>query len=110
MTTSLTDAPLLSSSRFTDDKGAAAELLEIVLAATNEGIVEWWLDTDEIKYSDRWKAILGFEPHQVVDSVEVWRDLTHPQDRAEVQASIREHVEGFWPLDRLVRMRHSNGN
>jgi PAS domain-containing protein len=60
------------------ESGSAAELLDLVLAATNDGIMDWNTVTGVVAYSGRWKALLGYEEHELLDSPSLWRELSHP--------------------------------
>ncbi len=65
---------------------ANQELLERVLAATNDG---WWdldLVTGGSFYSERWWALCGYAPGELPAEPEPWRQLTHPDDSARFEA------------------------
>lgn len=87
---------------------SAGTLLNLILAATNDGVMDWDLITGTISYSERWKSLLGFENHELVDSPSLWRELSHPDDLAETEALLRDHVDNLWPLSHTWRMRHKN--
>ncbi len=64
------------------------ELLQRVLAATNDG---WWdldLVTGSSFYSDRWWELCGYAPGELPAGPDTWRQLTHPDDLA-------RHAAGF---------------
>jgi PAS domain S-box-containing protein len=85
------------------------EALSLILAATNDGIMDWDLVNETVQYSERWKALLGFETHELVDNTSLWRHLTHPADLAEVETLLRDHLDNVWPFSHRWRMRHKNG-
>jgi PAS domain S-box-containing protein len=87
----------------------AGEMLELVLSATNDGVMDWNLVTGEIRYSERWKTLLGYEKHELDDSPALWRELSHPDDLPQVEAALRDHLENQWPLAHTWRMKHKNG-
>ncbi len=84
-------------------------LLTLILAATNDGVMDWNLVTGAIHYSERWKALLGYEDRDLPSSESLWRDLSHPDDLPEVEALLRDHTESLWPFEHTWRMRHKNG-
>ena len=95
-----------------DDLGAKAELLELLLSATQDGIVDWNLETSEVIYNARWKHLLGFdsaEHAEYCDLPDAWRDLMHHEDRAHTLKLIDDHLKQAWPLFTTVRMRHRHG-
>jgi PAS domain S-box-containing protein len=61
--------------------------LELAIEATELGMWEWDLESGEVFWSDRQKAIFGLGP-DVQPSYEVWRDSLHPDDRERVIAEV----------------------
>ncbi len=91
------------------DQAARAELLELLLCATQDGIVDLDLETGQTVYNSRWKHLLGFDSVELADyheTPEKWRELIHPDDREQALALIDDHVTQGWPLYGTVRMRH----
>jgi PAS domain-containing protein len=85
------------------------EMSELILAATNDGIMDWDLVHGTVHYSERWKTLLGFEDHELADTPSLWQDLSHPEDLPGAEALLRDHVENLWPFAHTWRMRHKNG-
>ena len=83
--------------------------MEVLVAATLDGVIEWDLRTHQARYSARWKMMLGYEPGELVDSVDLWKTLTHPDDLARFESVINDHLQDYWPFDHLARMRHREG-
>jgi PAS domain S-box-containing protein len=95
-----------------NDLGAKAELLELLLSATQDGIVDWNLETGEVTYNLRWKHLLGFDGAEHAEycaQPDAWRDLMHPEDRPHTLELIDDHLKQSWPLYTTVRMRHRYG-
>ncbi len=93
----------------TPETTETAELLELVLEATNDGIVDLNLATGQTTYNPRWKNLLGFDGNDLIESATLWRELIHPADLPELDALLIDHVEQAWPFVCTVRMRHSQG-
>jgi len=94
------------------DLTAKAELLEVLLSATQDGIVDWNLQTNEVIYNARWKHLLGFDSEEhaeYCDLPDAWRDLMHHDDRPPTLKLIDDHLQQGWPLYTTVRMRHRHG-
>lgn len=73
---------------------ASEERLALVFEAASDGVWDWDLTTDKLDYSKRWKAILGYEEHEIgTDSAE-WRDRLHPEDATGVALAWQRHAEG----------------
>jgi PAS domain S-box-containing protein len=86
-----------------------AELLDLLLEASTDGVVDSNVETKEIHYSPRFKLLLGFEQGELVDSPHLWRELSHPDDLPMVMQLLRDHVNHFWAFCHTWRMRHANG-
>ncbi len=78
-------------------------------AVANDGLWDLDVERNEVYFSPRWKAMLGYGEDELRDSPD-WRNLVHPDDLARVQAAIRDHVAGETPIFESVhRMRHRSG-
>jgi PAS domain S-box-containing protein len=89
--------------------GHDAELLDLLLEASIDGVVDHDLEAQTVRYSSRWKLLLGFEPHDLVESPRLWRDLSHPDDLPQVMQLLRDHMNSFWAFNHTWRMRHASG-
>jgi PAS domain S-box-containing protein len=79
--------------------------------ATNDGVWEWHLSDDAAYFSPRWKAILGYQPHEISDHRDEWRRRVHPQDAARVDRAFREFIENNTPtLSLEYRLEHKDGS
>jgi PAS domain S-box-containing protein len=86
------------------------EMLDLLLSATNDGFVDWDLQSGVAQYSPRWKMLLGFEEHELEETPDLWKDLSHPADLPRIEEMMRDHIENFWPFSDRWRMRHRNGD
>jgi PAS domain S-box-containing protein len=87
---------------------SSIELFDLLLAATNDGVIDWEAGDSGARYSDRWKALLGYEPHELADSPTLWRELSHPADLPGVEEHLQEHRELQWPFHYVWRLRHKH--
>lgn len=83
----------------------------LAMEASNDGLFDWNLVTNEIYYSPRWKSILGYEDHELPNDFSIWENNTEPED-----------VKKSWELqqklvakqiDRFVmdfKMKHKDGH
>jgi diguanylate cyclase (GGDEF)-like protein/PAS domain S-box-containing protein len=77
--------------------------------AANDGVWDFDVDGQEVYFSPRWRAMLGYSEADLTGGFD-WRSLVHPEDISRVQAAIRDHVAGKTPLfDSVHRMRHRSG-
>lgn len=77
----------------------------LVLEATNDGVWDWNIQTDEAFFSRRWKAILGYREDEVEDKGVAFFALVLEEDRPRVQAAIEGHLERREPYLVEFRMR-----
>ena len=85
------------------------ERTNLFQAAANDGLWDFDVESNEVYFSPRWKAMLGYGDDDMRGSPD-WRSLVHPDDLARVQAAIRDHVAGKTPIfESTHRMRHRNG-
>lgn len=87
-----------------------ARLFEFLLDSAGDGIFDWDLQTNRIRYSKRMKMLLGYDDHEFPDEPDTWRKLTHPDDLPGVDEELRLHIESLWPFIHSWRMRHHNGS
>jgi PAS domain S-box-containing protein len=71
------------------------ERLALVIEGTTDGIWDWNLKTNEVYFSQRWKAQLGYEDRELTNCFEEWERLIHPDDleRAHSIAVLLEWAE-----------------
>ncbi|HTY48497.1 MAG TPA: PAS domain S-box protein, partial [Steroidobacteraceae bacterium] len=99
----------LTQLRFAQRLAKLEERNQLTQAAANDGVWDFDLENNEVYFSPRWKAMLGYADEDMHESPD-WRALVHPEDMARVQDAIRDHVAGKLPIFESVhRMRHRNG-
>lgn len=71
---------------------ASEERWQLAVRGSNDGIWDWNIRTGDIFFSARWKAMRGFEDHEVADSLDEWRSRIHPEDLARVLERIDAYL------------------
>jgi len=87
------------------------ERFNLAMKASNDGIFDRNLVTNEIYYSPKWKSILGFEDHELPNDFSIWENLTQPEDRKKSWEMQQELI--FKKRDRFVmefKMKHKDGH
>jgi diguanylate cyclase (GGDEF)-like protein/PAS domain S-box-containing protein len=71
------------------------ERYALALRASNDGLWDWNLKTNEIYFSPRWKEMLGYGEDEIGADPNEWFKLVHPDDRKRVQADLVSHLKGL---------------
>ena len=71
---------------------ASEERWHLAVAGSNEGVWDWNLETDQMWYSPRWKAILGYAEDEFPDNRHAWLERVHPDDRAALDDALKAHL------------------
>lgn len=95
-----------------NEKLIASELrYKLATAASDNGIWDWFTDSDEVYYSDQWKAQIGYEPNELENNFSTWANQLHPDD----YNRMLNEVDNFltYPKEFFIaefRFRHKNGS
>lgn len=65
-----------------------------VLEATEQGVWDWHIATDEIFFSPQWKQMLGYTEAELKNHVSEWESRLHPDDKAHTLAVLEAHLSG----------------
>jgi PAS domain S-box-containing protein len=113
--------------RIEDALRASEERWHLAVRGSNDGIWDWNIQTGDVFFSSRWKAMRGFEDHEIRNDVDEWRSRIHPDDLDRVLQSIdaylAKHTQEFceeyrvqrkdgsclWILDRGVALWADDG-
>lgn len=88
----------------------AAERLRLAARAAAVGFWDWDVASDRVFYSDEWKRMLGYEPHEIADEFHEWESRVHPDDLDRCLAAARTQLAAPGPDYALeFRMRHRDG-
>ena len=88
---------------------ASEERYALAAQSVNDGLWDWNLKTNEVYYSERWKAMLGCEDEDIGNTPFEWFRRVHPDDLAQVQTLLQDHLEGRTPtFESEHRMRHKD--
>jgi PAS domain S-box-containing protein len=78
--------------------------------ATQDGLWDWNLLTDEEYFSPRWKEIIGLQNDEIPGHKSEFLKRVHPQDLPKVQAMTSEHLATGRRYEVEFRLRHKDGS
>ncbi|WP_052672555.1 EAL domain-containing protein [Aliterella atlantica] len=101
-----------------------------ILAANgaNDGLWDWDLKNNRLYFSPRWKSMLGYEQHEIGNSIQEWFNCIHPEDVEGFKSALSKHLQGLtthfefeyriqhkcnsdrWMLSRGLAVQDENGN
>src|SRR5882672_3858866 len=90
----------------------ASELrYQLAVAGTNDGLWDWDIVKDELYYAPQFLTLLGWPPGSLPTQIEHFtREFMHPDDRADVDSRMREHIRTDTPFDVEYRVRSGRGH
>lgn len=87
-----------------------AEGWALALSGSGASVWDWDLRSGSVEFSPSWKQALGYEPHELTDSIETWHELLHPDDREPSELAIQNFLIGVDDhLELEHRLRHRSG-
>ena len=77
---------------------ASEERWQLAVRGTNDGIWDWQVTTNEVFFSSRWKAMLGFTDDEIANHLDEWSKRVHPDDLPGVMAAVAAHFAQETPF------------
>jgi diguanylate cyclase (GGDEF)-like protein/PAS domain S-box-containing protein len=86
------------------------ERYELAVRGGKDGLFDWNLESDEIYYSARWKAMLGYDDSEFETSIATWLDRVHEEDVGRLKADLTSQREGSSShFENEHRIQHKDG-
>ncbi len=86
------------------------ERFKLAATASNDGIWDWNLLTNEVYFSPRWKEMLGYADDELEDCYATWHDRIHPDDLKETLSTLTACLEGKNKLyENVHRLKNKSG-
>ena len=86
------------------------ERFQLAMRGANEGLWDWRIAENKTYLSPRWKSMLGYEEHEIVDEPESWTDLVAPGVLEATQEQIRRlEAREIDSYELEIKLRHKDG-
>lgn len=86
------------------------ERYAIAASAGDDGLWDWNLETNEIYFSPRWKAMLGQAENEIDDSPDEWLKRVHSKDLGRLLGRLSDHLHrGAERFESEHRVLHTDG-
>lgn len=87
------------------------ERFEKAMQATSDGLLDWNLLTNEIYFSPRWKAIIGYRDDELPNVFKSWENNTKKTDIEKAQKLLMYNIEnGISKYEIEMKMAHKKGH
>jgi diguanylate cyclase (GGDEF)-like protein/PAS domain S-box-containing protein len=87
------------------------ERYALAVRCANDGVWDWNLKTDEVYYSARWKALLGYSEPELSGNPEEWLSRIHPEDIEAFRTDLAAHLAGLTArFEHECRVRQRDGD
>jgi diguanylate cyclase (GGDEF)-like protein/PAS domain S-box-containing protein len=82
----------------------------LAAAGANDGLWEWDLQTHEVYFSGRWRAMLGLPASAGIGRPDEWIERVHPDDLVALKDALAAHLSGKTEhVQHEHRIRHADG-
>ena len=100
----------LSLKRAVEDLHESEQRYALAMQGANDGLWDWNLVTNEVYWSERWKAMLGYGTSEIGTNPDEWLRRVHADDAARVRGGLETHLAGQEPQYECEhRVLHRNG-
>lgn len=107
---------MVFSEQITERKAAEDRLrkqqkfLELVFEASRDGVTDIDIETKKVWFSPRWKSMLGYEDHEIPNTLEGWERLVSPSDRDKALQMLEDYTAGrIGEYNIIQRYLHKDG-
>ena len=70
------------------------ERWKFALEGAGDGVWDWNIQSGEVVFSRRWAEMLGFEEHELDNTMECWRNRIYTEDLPAVLSSLQDYLDG----------------
>lgn len=70
------------------------ERWKFALENSGDGLWDWNVPSNSVFFSDKWKAVIGYEPYEIANDFQEWVDRVHPDDINGCYEGLNNHFTG----------------
>lgn len=90
---------------------SSKERFDLAMRATNDGLWDWDMKTNQVYFSPRWKSMLGYMDHELENSFATWTQLADRAGMARIMSLIKNCRDGIaYGFETEFQMRHKSGH
>lgn len=83
---------------------------QFALESGKNGIWDWDLESDKVYFSKNWKNMLGYDEHEISNSLSEWDRFIHPKDKEKTYVVLNRYLRGDSEIyESEHRLKHKNG-
>ncbi len=80
--------------RMHEELNVSEQRWKFALEGSGDGVWDWYIQTDDMHYSQRWKEILGYGVQELENNFSGWKNLIHPDDVHAVMSDMTAYLQG----------------
>ncbi len=86
------------------------ERYQLAVEGANDGIWDWDILNDVYFVTEKWKQLLGYEAHEVGNTIYSWENLIYPEDWERTKNAVNQYIEEKREFyESTYRVRHKSG-
>jgi len=87
------------------------ERFNLAITGTGAGLWDWNMVNNTVYFSPQWKAMLGYEDHEIENAFSGWKKLWHPDDVTRIEERLKDYLDGKTTKYEIEhRLRHKDGD
>jgi PAS domain S-box-containing protein len=87
------------------------ERYALIIEASEQGIWDWNVETNEVFYSEQWKKQIGYNDNELKNEFNTWVEHLHPDEKEYCQNAVISYLNH--PVEHFIldfRFRHKDGS
>ncbi|MFT5121703.1 MAG: PAS domain S-box-containing protein [Kiritimatiellia bacterium] len=95
--------------RIKHDLDMEKERFNLAIQGSSDGIWDWDVASNVVFFSPRFKALLGYEDHEIKHDFGEFESRLHPDDKEETMEAVTRHLRDREPYDVEYRLLRKSG-